>query len=354
MKFALAVQTFAAVSTVDAYYKRRSLRSLRYANATAMMGAADASCPCISQFKIDTSSDPSFPTYHEVNYPANVGTSCKAWDKTSDPACGGSPAPGWCENKWCYVDPCTCGTMAKKSSYFPKLKTTSGHPVYYSYTTCKADDAFTCTSGDATKRACPCHKDEGSCGSGENCRWNAGKCIGAELLGCNGGASGMTVAPTEAPAALTGAGKANPECPCISQSKIDTSTQPNYPVYDNRVKYPANVGTSCKAWDSTADPSCSKSPAPGWCKQEWCYVDPCTCGTIAKKSSYFPKLLTTGKKPVYYSYTTCGVEEDAFTCSDGDVTQRACPCHKDESSCGNGENCKWNAGKCIGAELLGC
>jgi len=359
MKFASAVQIFAAVGCADAYYKRRNLRSFAYVNPSHLTAVdGDDSCPCISNIAkneddatIDKRSDPGFPTYQAVTYPSHVGTHCKAWDKFHDPACKTDEVPGWCESKWCYVDPCTCGTMAKKSSYFPNLKTTGNHPVYYSYTTCKADDAFTCTSGDVTKRACPCHQDETACGSGENCRWNAGKCIGAELLGCNGGNSATTVTTTVATPV-----KGNSKCLCIEQNKIDSSKVADYPVYktnSTEVTYANDVGTSCKAWDQEGDPSCKGANAPGWCKQKWCYVDPCTCETMAKKSSYFPALLTTGGHPVYYSYTTCGAEEDAFTCSEADVTQRACPCHQDETACGKGSNCKWNAGKCMGAELVG-
>lgn len=360
MKFASAVQIFAAVGSADAYYKRRSLRSLRsfqrMNHSTTMVGAADKSCPCISADAIDKSSDPGFPTYHEVTYPDNVGTFCKDWDAESDPACKLDPteAPGWCADEWCYVDPCTCGTMAKKSSYFPKLLTTGNHPVYYSYTTCKSNDAFTCTSGDATKRACPCHQDETACGKGENCRWNSGKCIGAELIGCNGGTSGTTPVAT-----VAGPKKGDQACPCIQQEMIDTKTQPGYPVYSspkyNTVTYPGNVGTSCKAWDMEGDPSCKVDEGrPGWCKSEWCYVDPCTCTTMAKRSSYFPKLKTTGNHDVFYSYTTCGTKEEAFTCSEGDASQRACPCNKDETACGKKTECKWKSGKCMGAELNNC
>ena len=150
---------------------------------TNLTAHADADCPCISGSNIDSSGEAGYPKYKKVDYPADVGTSCEEWDSKADPSCAGK-TDGWCVDAWCYVDPCTCQGTAKKSSYFPGLKTKEGgKPVYYSYATCGAEDKFTCNNDDPTKRACPCNADESACGGGTNCAWKDGKCIGAELAG---------------------------------------------------------------------------------------------------------------------------------------------------------------------------
>ena len=146
-------------------------------------------------------------------------------------------------------------------------------------------------------------------------------------------------------------------CPCIPRDQIDDGGESDYPKYnkgtDQEVDYPADVGTSCKTWDLDADPAC-EGKTDGWCNDAWCYVDPCTCETMAKKSSYFPSLKTVGGKPLYYSYATCGVDAETFTCSAADESKRACPCNKDETSCGGASGCTWHNSKCLGSDLVGC
>merc|ERR550514_1576476 len=302
--------------------------------------AEDADCPCIDLSQIDASDAPGYPLYNSVDYPAVVGTTCKAWDKSSDPSCD-SATDGWCVDAWCYVDPCTCKTgNAKKSSYFPGLQTITGDPVYYSYATCGVGtDDFTCSSSDPTNRACTCNTAEATCGAAAGCAWKDGACVGEELAGgCLPEAK-----PTPIP---------NPECPCIALSNVDSSNEATYPHYNN-VDYPAAVGTSCRAWDSRADPGCADA-TDGWCVDAWCYVDPCSCKTDAKKSSYFPALDTMHGQPVYYSYATCGVGADDFTCQSDDPTKRACTCNADEATCGGASGCSWTGNRCVGSELLGC
>ena len=64
-----------------------------------------------------------------------------------------------------------------------------------------------------------------------------------------------------------------------------------------------------------------------WCREEWCYVDPCTCD--AKDIAYSSWLPGGG----YYSYAVCG-GEDSFTTSlcDG----------KGAAPCLGGSNCAWD------------
>merc|ERR1719456_2090024 len=47
--------------------------------------------------------------FHHVQYLAETGASCDAWDKTTHPSCRDETvAPQWCSQEWCYVDPCSC------------------------------------------------------------------------------------------------------------------------------------------------------------------------------------------------------------------------------------------------------
>ena len=67
------------------------------------------------------------------------------------------------------------------------------------------------------------------------------------------------------------------------------------------------VGGECLEWDAQHSPDeCDVDPAPSWCAQRWCAVDPDACDEAfaATESTYFP-----GN---YFIYTTCG-GEDSWT-----------------------------------------
>merc|ERR1712064_85555 len=77
--------------------------------------------------------------------------------------------------------------------------------------------------------------------------------------------------------------------------------------------YPTYYGTSgCQAYDEFLPPWCAerngrpKFPAPTWCIESWCYVDPHNC--IDRDSS--PSMaLAPGMDPEWlphFSYGTCG------------------------------------------------
>jgi len=76
-----------------------------------------------------------------VDFPAELGGSCKAWDLGYHPACrpqaGGEPLPDWCTQAWCFVTPlhCTLDVAPEVSLYVPQVNF-RGEPVYYSYATC--------------------------------------------------------------------------------------------------------------------------------------------------------------------------------------------------------------------------
>merc|ERR1719356_426336 len=119
------------------------------------------------------------------------------------------------------------------------------------------------------------------------------------------------------------------------------------------VPYPSSAGASCDAWDEKSNPECTGANAPAWCKERWCYVDPCFCDrkTPPKESVYLEEGEWQGR-PMYYSYTACG-SEDHFTETLG---KHACTQHHDKASCQSEDNelwCEWEdvRGVCLGKEL---
>ena len=95
-----------------------------------LAAAADADCPCISRSNTDASGEPNYPKCNNVDYPDSVGISCDKWDKDTDPGCAGETG-GW-SMTFGATGTHSCKTLAKKSSYFPNLKTTGGKLVCYS------------------------------------------------------------------------------------------------------------------------------------------------------------------------------------------------------------------------------
>lgn len=120
-----------------------------------------------------------------------------------------------------------------------------------------------------------------------------------------------------------------------------------------------DVGSRCSRWDDQPKGTCSKEDRPSWCGKNWCYVDPCACSISEppKVSSYFPKA-SYGKKPLYYSYETCG-SFDTFTFD----SRSACVNQDTEAQClsigadpddPELRKCAWGGPeiKCLGKELL--
>jgi hypothetical protein len=115
-----------------------------------------------------------------VEFPADTGSRCKAWEQDNHPDCRGSDPPEWCSKAWCYVDPCSCSlaTAPKTSSYVPD-SSYQGKPVYYSYRTCGETDSYTAGSH---KTACVNQKTAPACGKLDKCAWTGKECLGKELL----------------------------------------------------------------------------------------------------------------------------------------------------------------------------
>jgi len=241
----------------------------------------------------------------DVEFPADLGSHCEAWDIKKNPSC---PGASWCKQEWCYVDPCKCknaGDLPKPSSYLPDAKY-QGKPVHYSYATCGGKDSFSAAEVKKTtkelEKTCAVKVDSAEWGA-ESCR-----CVG--------------VGPQEGSTKVTIDGKLK--------------------------KFPADTGAMCKKWEENRHPSCKGDKPPAWCSQAWCYVDPCSCKmtTPPKTSSYLPDANFQGK-PVYYSYQTCG-GVDSFT---ADVKD-ACVNQKSSGECSKLKKCAWNGDECLGKELV--
>jgi len=121
-----------------------------------------------------------------VPFPAEVGGTCTAWDKQRHPLCtGGKEQPKWCEQSWCYVDPCSCDLKdpPKVTTYLPGV-TFTGKSLYYSYETCGSVDHFTT---HYNKDACVNQDNKKEClalkmGGHDKCSWTGEKCLGWELV----------------------------------------------------------------------------------------------------------------------------------------------------------------------------
>eukprot|EP00403_Amphidinium_massartii_P039288 CAMPEP_0178439602 /NCGR_PEP_ID=MMETSP0689_2-20121128/36252_1 /TAXON_ID=160604 /ORGANISM="Amphidinium massartii, Strain CS-259" /LENGTH=444 /DNA_ID=CAMNT_0020062159 /DNA_START=79 /DNA_END=1410 /DNA_ORIENTATION=- len=117
-----------------------------------------------------------------VDYPAEIGGTCEAWDKGLHPECkvqAGEEAPPWCGKSWCFVDPCSCKleVSPKVSMYLPD-STFQGKPIYYSYATCGNKDEYTANN---SKTACVNQKTEEDCVAHSKCGWTGEECLGKEI-----------------------------------------------------------------------------------------------------------------------------------------------------------------------------
>jgi len=115
----------------------------------------------------------------QVDFPADVGAFCNAWEEDNHPECSGNEPPDWCSQSWCYVDPCSCKlpTPPKTSNYVPAANY-QGKAVYYSYATCGGSDSWS----KGRKDACVTQKTSGACGKLKKCAWTGKECLGKELV----------------------------------------------------------------------------------------------------------------------------------------------------------------------------
>mmetsp|Transcript_69240 Transcript_69240/g.122493 ORF Transcript_69240/g.122493 Transcript_69240/m.122493 type:complete len:377 (-) Transcript_69240:62-1192(-) len=117
----------------------------------------------------------------KVVFPGETGGTCEAWDMDNNPACAvKGKKPDFCEQKYCFVDPCSCSLKEPpKVSTYLFGSTMQGKTVFYSYETCGGKDMFTASRN---KHACVIHESAEDCKKQSRCAWNGAKCLGKELV----------------------------------------------------------------------------------------------------------------------------------------------------------------------------
>lgn len=139
-------------------------------------------CRCIGIDKLEGSIEADLGKSGKVPFPASYGAQCAAHDKTSHPDCKGANPPEWCDKAWCFIDPCDCQQEEPPKVTAGWLGSTvnfQGKTLYYSYTSCGAEDLFT---EKFNKGACMNQKSEAACGAlAPKCTWTGTRCLGKEL-----------------------------------------------------------------------------------------------------------------------------------------------------------------------------
>mmetsp|Transcript_104876 Transcript_104876/g.191520 ORF Transcript_104876/g.191520 Transcript_104876/m.191520 type:complete len:573 (-) Transcript_104876:132-1850(-) len=251
----------------------------------------NAKCPCIG---LEMSGEVLVNvSQRNINYPASVGSRCKAWDHGLHPDCKKENSPAWCKSKWCYVDPCNCKIPLppRKTLTSSKVRNKS---LFWSYDTCGDTNTFFFSA--ASGQACAKQTTFNACVGVDDCLWDGEQCYSWERREIM-----KTCKQQDSPEDMYG----KSTCKCIGPAlrvgyvNLTLDSKGFFP-------YPASVGGECKAWDDGFHPDCRKRNSPDWCKSRWCYVDPCSC--VLPDS--LPKLSRSGAKfqgrPIYSSYSTCG------------------------------------------------
>jgi len=269
--FTAAICTSAAVlRSGKAFSVNGQIISQRVNISTAEAHYGTADCQCVGIDGVDGDTNVKLAS-GKVAFPADLGARCEAWDAKKHPDC---PGKSWCEQKWCYVDPCKCKSLKalpKPTTYLPDARY-QGKPVHYSYATCGGSDSFSSEEMKKTakdlKATCAVKVDSAKWGE-DTCR-----CIGLE--------------------------------PQSGTTKVA--------IKGKMEKFPADTGANCQKWEEDRHPDCKGKSPPDWCSEAWCYVDPCSCklATPPKTSSYLPDANYQGK-PIYFSYATCGGEDKGWT-----------------------------------------
>jgi len=81
-----------------------------------------------------------------TEYPADTGATCGSWDLDRHPECKGADKPGWCTDRWCFVDPCSCNldVPPSRTNYLPDSNF-QGNPIFYSFATCATENRYSKT-----------------------------------------------------------------------------------------------------------------------------------------------------------------------------------------------------------------
>jgi len=343
---ALLVALGATPCAAVAHSGSLSLRAVHLDSKARALGGlyGSAKCPCVGldNVKGAVTADCSGT---KIVYPAEFGASCGAWEQDRHPDCElgtdrnftrDGEVPAWCDQPWCYVDPCKCEIPdVPVVSQCLADSTWQDHPVYYSYATCGGTDAWTASKHG---EACVMQKTEAECTKREKCGWDGKRCAGKEVLG---------VCDKKLDAAKFGA----EDCKCVGIDKLDGTIEGD--VGDGKkLAFPADYGATCKAWETEHYPGCQGENPPKWCDKAWCWVDPCSCGQAEPpkvSAGWIGKdVKSQGGKTLYYSYTTCG-SEDLFT---EKYNKEACVNQKSPAECqAMGGKCAWTGTRCLGREL---
>lgn len=289
---------FACLSSASAGLLRVAVNNSDIGNSLSVPGTTSygsSKCPCVGFNNVGGKTVLEMGG-QKVDYPADVGARCEAWDETRAPQCKGANPPDWCAQQWCYVDPCNCDLpeIPKISGALPDAEY-QGKPLYYSFETCGGSDSY--TSG-TNKEACVNKKTEPDCSASKKCQWNGeeNKCGGAAVMGY-----------CMKPLSVNKWGEN--DCRCIGIDNIDGSTTVKVGNPEVDMDYPADVGASCDQWDLNRHPECTGDEKAPFCYDRWCFVDPCKCDLDVPPvgSNHLYGADFQGKQ-IFLSYRTCGSE----------------------------------------------
>mmetsp|Transcript_57674 Transcript_57674/g.137197 ORF Transcript_57674/g.137197 Transcript_57674/m.137197 type:complete len:481 (-) Transcript_57674:115-1557(-) len=235
-----------------------------------------------------------------VSYPTSYGNYCgkqpepgaaECYDLTTGQELPASQQADWCNDPWCYVDPCTCplGDLAR-SSYFP------GTELYYSYSNCGGVDTFSDPANQNVDTGC------------------ATQYRPVDAAEC---------------ALKMSNGQPRVDCTQVSYEKEFKCVMAKATGGSTLHLYPPTYGEGCGVHLEPGSPDCfgdDGNPLPDgqradWCTKPWSYVNPCTCNANDMVRS------TRFELELYYSYSVCGAE-DTYTANPTDATISAsvgCP-----------------------------
>jgi len=173
------------------YYSYEACGSKNFWNNKPLsLGKPNCRCVGFDNFPGTTEvdwKDPNTSVVTTIEYPADMGGTCRKWDNNVHPMCKGEgEKPKWCSERWCYVDPCSCdlGEMPRVTMYQPHA-TYRGKSLFYSYGTCGSEDYFTKT---LNLEACVNQPTQEKClrltvrNGIQKCAWTGSECLGAELV----------------------------------------------------------------------------------------------------------------------------------------------------------------------------
>lgn len=329
-----ATQGTAMSAVLDANVSR--LRSCAKSTSVQTSYGQDA-CPCVGIDNLKGYYATQLDFYH-VQYKAETGSSCEAWDNGKHPDCRGSVPPQWCTQSWCYVDPCNCNidVLPKQTKVGIQYQ---GSAAYWSYKTCGGTDLYT---QDMSPDACILQKTESECSKSKNCGWDGKQCGGKEAIeSCKNKGK------------LDAAVHGEEDCRCIGLGGRDTGKAFMYISEKDMLEYPADVGSKCHTWEGDSHPACKQEgDKPAFCSAKWCWVDPCKCSTAQPPRTVkgINKEMRFQGKTAYWSYATCGSADSWTKENSGEY----CVTQTTEAECAKMEEgrCAWNGKKCLGKALV--